>query len=302
MTSDALDSARDSRRVRLVDRLIASLIGARGTIRRIRFTEAGRTYVSYVPDDSLWVAVKDNLILSEYERTSIRLFEFSGVVVDAGAHVGLFTLRASTYAKYVVALEPHPANYALLEINLSLNERTGVAAFPKALWCSSTGASLADGHHSADSSLVKVGRGSRPVQTITLDDLSRAIGMIDLLKLDIEGAEFEVLQTCADETLQRIGAVVGELHASEEDKIHRLRSRLESAGFAVTLLDPPSRYWRESLCRMIRRWRCVEGLTRVKVVIIGLYTVGALWALVHRKPDRLADLMFLYARRLSADP
>ena len=282
-----------------VDRLIASLIGARGDVREVRFSEGGNKYIAYVPDDSLWGAIKDVLILSEYERASICLSRYTGVVVDAGAHVGLFTLRVSAHAQKVIALEPHPANRKLLEENLALNDAAGVTVIPKALWPSREGALLADGLHSGANSLLRATGETRAVPTITLGDVVSRVGGIDLLKLDIEGAEFPVLHECEEEGLRNITAVVAELHFSSEDQLVDLELRLRRAGFHVTILDPPSSYWRESITRVVRRWRNVQGLTRLKTVVLLLYTLGALWGLVRPASagSSSAGLKFLYATR-----
>jgi FkbM family methyltransferase len=54
-------------------------------------------------------------------------------VVDAGAHVGLFSLAASTFAKEVISLEPHPVNFKLLQLNLEINNTRNIISINKAL-------------------------------------------------------------------------------------------------------------------------------------------------------------------------
>jgi FkbM family methyltransferase len=279
--------------------MIAALVGARGDMRLVRFSESGRQYVSYVPDDSLWVAVKDNLILNEYERATVRLSRATGVVVDAGAHVGLFTLRASTYAERVISLEPHPLNRKLLELNLSLNEASSVTVVPSALWCSNEGAVLVGGRHSAEGSLLRETGPQQTVMTITLDEVVSETGPVDLLKMDIEGAEVPVLLTCDDRSLRSVAAIAAELHYSSEEELTPLLRRLEDCGFKVTVLEPPSAYWADSAARVLRRWKEVEGLTRVKATVLSVYTLGALFRLVGPREWKLGTqrLGFLYAVR-----
>ena len=69
------------------------------------FREEGVELRCTVNEDNLWIAVKDNLLLAEYEREGVSLRDVSGVVVDAGAHVGVFSLLASVHARSVVAIE-----------------------------------------------------------------------------------------------------------------------------------------------------------------------------------------------------
>jgi FkbM family methyltransferase len=57
------------------------------------------------------------------------------------------------------------------------------------------------------------------VLTVTLDDLVQNAGLerIDLLKMDIEGAEYPVLLSTAPETLARVRCLVLEYHEFEAE-------------------------------------------------------------------------------------
>jgi len=46
-----------------------------------------------------------------------------GVVVDVGAYIGTYTVRAMHIADLVIAIEPLPINYKALQINIKLNDR-----------------------------------------------------------------------------------------------------------------------------------------------------------------------------------
>jgi hypothetical protein len=69
--------------------LLRKLAGASGNIDPVVFNEESRTLNCLVPDDSLWIAVKDDLLLTEYERCGIHISDCKGTVADASAHVGL---------------------------------------------------------------------------------------------------------------------------------------------------------------------------------------------------------------------
>jgi hypothetical protein len=73
----------------------------------------------------------------------------------------------------------------------------------------------------------RLGQGpGHTVPTVTLDSLLREHGLssVDILKFDIEGAEFGVLAV-AD--LSRVQVLVGELHPESPGQIEQLTSRLE---------------------------------------------------------------------------
>jgi FkbM family methyltransferase len=281
------------------DDLLRRALGVKGEIDCVMFQEDSRQFVSLIPDDNLWIAVKDNLILSEYERCGVRLSSLSGTVIDAGAHVGLFSLRAGCHASHVVALEPHPVISDLFEFNLKRNNVRNVELLRKALWSSTETIMLHEGRHTAESSVVMSGSRSHAVETITLDDLVERSDPIDLLKLDIEGAEFEVIRRASASTLSRIRAIVGELHLEgREAQQKELVEKLRSVGFRVSVLPPPVYFWKESMSRLIRNWRKLRDHRRLKLLVAAVYTTLALVDRVSVTADpRKSDLAFLYAQR-----
>jgi len=82
------------------------------------------------------------------------------------------------------------------------------------------------------------------VETVTIDGLFElfSLARIDLLKLDVEGAEYALLDVVAPDTLMRIGQLIVEFHDhcvprfSPRDT-RRIIRRLECAGFAVYSAD-----------------------------------------------------------------
>lgn len=289
--------------VSTTERLIRRLAGERGALRLVVY-RGQRDYRLAVPDDSLWGAVKDNLLLSEYERCGIRLERSRGLVIDGGAHVGLFALRVASHAREVVALEPHPANYALLEFNVLQNSATNVRPMRRALWGSVGRLQVYDREQSGGASLFEGESGGHEVEAITLDELVARYGPADLLKLDIEGSEFEVLRGTSDDTLRSIRCVVAELHLSgngQDPRAQAIVRRLRSLGFRVSVLEPPIVHPADSIVRLVRNWPRSEDLIRLKLVVLATYTLAALLNVMRlgNGGDRTADarLSFLYAVR-----
>jgi len=139
------------------------------------------------------------------------------VIVDAGAHIGLASLwYANRYPNArIIALEPDRKNYELLERNT--RSYANIVALNAALWSSSGTVALTDPH--ADSWAFQVRRQEDAsmsdvlVPAICLPDLMQAFNLdhIDLLKVDIEGAEKEVFENSV-EWIDRVSAMVIELH------------------------------------------------------------------------------------------
>jgi len=282
-----------------LERALALLVGDRRRTRDVVFREAGLELRCRMHEDNLWGAVKDNLVLGEYERFGIRLGDYRGVVVDAGAHVGVFTLLASAHARQVVALEAHPGNAAVLRENVERNGRGNVVAEHAALGSYDGTASFAEGPISSAGSLAADGDGRFDVPSRTLDAVVASTGAVDLLKLDVEGAEFDVLEAASDETLRQIGAIVGELHLdSRADRLEPLTRRLRSLGFAVTVQPPPVDDWTASMGALWRHRHRLRGERRLRFAVIAVYTAVAVTNPVLRLRDRLGGgLGFLYATR-----
>jgi hypothetical protein len=93
-------------------------------------------------------------------------------------------------------------------------------------------------------SLTRVGTaGSVKVRCPTLSAILRdnAIDRVDLLKLDGEGAEWEILPAMSDEDLGKIRQIVMEVHAGEAGAQEKSFDRLKKLGF-VALPHPKSDY------------------------------------------------------------
>jgi FkbM family methyltransferase len=162
-------------------------------------------------------------------------------VVDLGAHVGSFSLWAAGAAPCQVhAFEPSPVTFALLRRNL--------ASDPERLHCSqvavagSSGArrlSLADDSaaNSLDPAPEGVAGSQVTVDSITLAEALERSGFprVDVLKLDIEGAEYEVFEQLAPRGLDGVRSIVLECHRRPDASPERLAERLRRDGFDVAV-------------------------------------------------------------------
>ena len=288
-----------SARAETLGRTLAFVVGDRGRTRDVAFREGGIEFRCLVNEDNLWGAVKDNLILGEYERSGIRLAEARGLIVDAGAHVGLFALLASAHAREVVALEAHPQNVSVLRENVERNRRPNVTVHHSALWSTDGEASFVEGPATSAGSLFRVEGRRFSVRSTTLDSLVDSAGRVDLLKLDVEGAEFDVLDAAADETLLQVNAIVAELHLdARSERLPPTLARLQKLGFAVTTRESPIHYWRESMHALWRHRERLRGERRLRLTVPILYTVAALGDPFFHLRRRLdGQLAFLYATR-----
>ena len=139
-------------------------------------------------------------------------------IVDVGANVGSFALYAAQSCPEgrIYCYEPEQQNFRLLKQNLQINGLEGrVAAFQCAVASSSGHRNLAVGISQAHSFHRKRdGATYQPVECTTLRDLlaEHRLERIDLLKLNCEGAEYEILEGCSNNEYDRIANIRVEYH------------------------------------------------------------------------------------------
>jgi FkbM family methyltransferase len=166
-------------------------------------------------------------------------------VLDLGGNVGCFSFLVAGRARRVIVYEPDPHNLALLERNLA--GLAHVSVIPEAVAAepgSRTLHTAASGRWGGRSTLfadlaTQRGDSAVEVRVTTLDALfaEHEIERCDLLKIDVEGAEYEILGAASADTLARVERVVGEYHDVRPDdprtRIGAFRIMLERAGFRV---------------------------------------------------------------------
>jgi FkbM family methyltransferase len=140
------------------------------------------------------------------------------VIVDAGANIGLTSVfYANKYpdAK-IIALEPEYSNFILLKKNTAAYGN--IVAINKALWGENTTLEIVDpgldkwGFQTRKRNEKEADR-KKAIESITIDKLmiDNMLSHIDILKIDIEGAEKEVCET-ASAWIDKVGMMAIELH------------------------------------------------------------------------------------------
>ena len=133
------------------------------------------------------------------------------VAIDAGAHIGLFTVtmaRAVGPQGRVVSFEPTETNARVLERTVALNGLDGVAQCRREALAAGRGFAefFVDEHESSNAnSLVRHAGtvGAVRVPTVSVDDVAAEHpGRISCMKIDVEGTELDVLRG-AERTLAR---------------------------------------------------------------------------------------------------
>jgi FkbM family methyltransferase len=162
------------------------------------------------------------------------------VVLDIGAHAGYYSLLSSLLAGpsgAVWAFEPDPRNHAALQRHLRINRRSNVSAVRAAVADVRGVARFQAGHGSGTGKLSP--HGPVEVEVIRLDDFCGERGIRPtVLKIDVEGAELEVLAGAPRLLERERPAILLSTHGPE---LHRSAiSLLQDAGYELRPIVGPT--------------------------------------------------------------
>jgi FkbM family methyltransferase len=126
------------------------------------------------------------------------------IVIDIGAHIGRYTITGSKQVGItgkVVAIEADPDNFELLKRNIALNNLANVLPLNYAVFSTRTRMKLYEQSASAKYNSVMLARAAKTknyveVNADTLDSILKLneVNQVNWIKIDVEGAEFEVLK------------------------------------------------------------------------------------------------------------
>jgi FkbM family methyltransferase len=173
------------------------------------------------------------IFIEDYEpdkQTAIKLLmPEAGIFFDIGANVGLhsyFVAKHFPKAK-IHSFEPLPDNLDYLAETLQNNQITSISIVPAAVG-SASGESFFDISNSNFKGNLSKTQTSLKVKLIALDDfIDEHVLFPDLIKIDVEGAECDVLKGAQKSIEATHPTFIIELHTPEQD--------LLVAGFLVTL-------------------------------------------------------------------
>jgi FkbM family methyltransferase len=160
------------------------------------------------------------------------------IVLDIGANIGTFSVYAAAVcgASRVLSLEPFPDNYRMLCKNVEQNGLRNVTCVNEA--AAGNRGRRTMGLHLVDCGSHSLVTGSFEhtieVECCTLGDIFErfSLAKIDYLKMDCEGAEYEILEN-AGSRLQQIRRISMETHTTVDRKAEDLENLLRGRGFEV---------------------------------------------------------------------
>lgn len=162
------------------------------------------------------------------EYSCIKNLENPEIIIDCGANAGyasIYFLNKYPNA-HVIAIEPDTENFKICEKNLSWYQGR-VSLMNSAVWSHQTGLSLYKGADWGDDyewgiQVKECQEGQEPdIYAIGIDNLLETYGLtsIDILKIDIEGAEAVLFSKNYEKWLKKVKNLVIELHGKDCEKV-----------------------------------------------------------------------------------
>jgi len=188
-----------------------------------------------------------HLLKSEVFTQGVYYFESDNPrprIIDAGAHIGLSTLYFKKIFPFshIISLEPNPLTFSLLEKNIFENQVQDVELHQAALaagaekstffmddteneWFSTAGFSPGAWNGMQN---------SKQISVETLQLASFLDKTVDFLKMDIEGAEQEVLLASGDQ-IKQVKKIIIEFHTVPHQSLSKILEFLQEKGFFIQL-------------------------------------------------------------------
>jgi FkbM family methyltransferase len=182
-------------------------------------------------------------ILHTYEEIFVKgIYNFQTnnrfpLIIDCGSNIGISILYFKSLfpGAKVLAFEPDRENFSLLKTNIEQNNLENISLHQKAVWVNDDGVVFeekgSEGSRVADKTETQKGI---LVESLRLATLLQNEDSIDFLKMDIEGAEYEVIKDC-EQHLSRINFMFIEYHgtAGETYKLTNMLNIFDKSGFRV---------------------------------------------------------------------
>lgn len=177
-------------------------------------------------------------IIQEYNKPDYEILE-KDIIVDIGAHIGLFTIYVSQFCKKgkIFSFEPVEENYKLLLENIQLNKIENVIAVKKAVSGGEKTIKIYLNEDQAAHSTYSHGNRFIETESISLKEIidHNSIQKCNFLKIDCEGAEYDILKFVPDEYFKIIMKIGMEYHFSDTkyNLLRELKERLQKMDYKI---------------------------------------------------------------------
>ena len=160
------------------------------------------------------------------------------VAIDVGANVGLFTEYCLDLGfEEVVSIEPNPEAASEFRKMHAANPKVTLHEMALTSDGSDVNLSMSPGNSLISSISKTIGENMVTVKSETLNSVLSRYESVDLLKIDIEGAEYDLLASTDNESLGKAKNIILEFHDNSDERVNQLTEKLAGAGFAFKMYN-----------------------------------------------------------------
>ena len=179
-------------------------------------------------------------LVEDYEVSGFNINN-EDIVIDIGAHIGLFSLFVSQYCKNgkIFSYYPIEKNFRILKENIELNKIKNIIHFNSAVSNQSNKLKIFIDSDDSAHSIFESDRDFIEVNSTTIKSIfdENEIKNCNLLKLDCEGAEYQIIESIPKEYFLKIDKMIIEYHkANENPKLYKkLIQNLKDNSFKIKI-------------------------------------------------------------------
>jgi FkbM family methyltransferase len=167
----------------------------------------------------------------------------NALIIDCGSNIGISILYLKKIApnSRIIAFEPDESNFMILEKNINVNQLHKIELHKAAVWTENTTLSFRVTGSMGSTIDQEKHDTSVKVQALRLKDFLQQ--KVDFLKIDIEGAEFEVLKDIAPD-LHNVQTLFLEYHGTyqQNGELLQILNIVQQAGFKFYIKEAASIY------------------------------------------------------------
>ncbi|MDD3101826.1 MAG: FkbM family methyltransferase [Patescibacteria group bacterium] len=178
----------------------------------------------------------------EYRKAKEKIKQAAMPIIDVGAHIGLFIFYCRSFNPRVkiYAFEPEKNNLEILKQNISENQLSNIEIVEAAMAEKSGQGKLIlmpdnHNHFLANGNELTGEQKNQEIKTFSLADFceQKKIKKISLLKMDIEGAEYRLINSFSSADFARVESIILEYHENKGNHHQILENHLREKGFGV---------------------------------------------------------------------
>ena len=187
-----------------------------------------------------FMALTNVWIIEEYAKEGFHI-KNDDIVIDIGGHIGLFSIYAAEKCKSgkIFSFEPVKENFEMLKDNIAVNKIKNIFPENVAISNEKSKVTIFLSNDESGHGMYSKSSNSITIDAINLEEiyLKNNLKKCDFLKIDAEGAEFDILENISENMLKTISKIVIEYHIFNRNLTERLENiveKFEKNGFKIT--------------------------------------------------------------------